>query len=86
MLQYAAILNYLPRSIHGSSFHISIFQEGDPVAGNTPRFLARHITVRYLLMMDDLRIIDNGEFKTHESFRDYNDSVGVLSHEDYTIA
>ena len=66
--------------------HFNFLQEGDPVAGDTPSFLARLITVRYFLMMDDLRIIDNGEFKTNESFRDYNDIVDTLSPEDQIIA
>ena len=59
--------------------HFKFLQEGDPVAGGTPSFLARHITVRYFLTMNDLRIIDTGEFKTHKSFRDYNMSVDALS-------
>ena len=37
-------------------------------------------------MMDDLRIIDTGEFKTHESFHDYNTSVDALSIPDQAIA
>lgn len=66
--------------------HFKFLQEGDPAVGGTASFLARHITVRYFLMMDDLRIIDTGESKAHDSFRDYNKSVVALCAEDQVIA
>lgn len=59
--------------------------EGDLVAGKTMSFQARHITVRYFIMMNDLMLVKNEADKDDDNFKDYVISVNIPKIEDQAI-
>ena len=59
--------------------HFKFFQGGDPRTGNTPGFLARHVLVRYFLMIRDLESLEDGKWRENEKFQDYSRSYDNLN-------
>ena len=66
--------------------YFKFLQECDPFAGNTASFLAIHITVRYFLMLEDLKVIQNEGYKSDVNFSDYISSFSALTIDEQTIA
>ena len=58
--------------------HFKFLQLADEEGSGTPSFQARHLTVRYFLMMEDLKDIKE-KWRTNEYFNDYGNSLALLS-------
>ena len=67
-------------SFHQSSLfpHFKVLQLADKHGSDTPSFQARHLTVKYFLMMNVLRIIKE-DWKRNAHFRDYLQSLSELN-------
>ena len=61
--------------------HFRFLQLGDDKVGNTPSFQARHVTICYFLMLEDLLTIEN-DWETEEEFSEYVSTLNDLSYED----
>lgn len=64
--------------------HFGFLQLGDPKAGNTASFQARHMAVQYFLMLEDLLAIDN-DWERKEQFGEYVRSLEELNDDDKAI-
>ena len=64
--------------------HFGLLQRGDPKAGNTESFQARHVAVQYFLMLEDLLAIEN-DWDTKEEFGEYVRSLEALNDDDKAI-
>ena len=64
--------------------HFQFLQLGDPKAGNTPSFQARHVCVRYYLMLEDLLVIEN-DWETKEEFSEYVQTLEALDDDNMVI-
>lgn len=64
--------------------HFNFFQIGDDKVGGTPNFQARYITVRYFLMLEDLKNIKNN-WETVDSFVEYVSTINDLNDTDKVI-
>ena len=73
------ILNDLELLVAFRSFflfpHFKFLQGGDTECGDTPSFIARHITVQYFLMVEDLKSIQGENWRTNSKIKDYLDSL-----------
>ena len=61
--------------------HFKFLQLADTLGSKTPSFQARHLTVRYFLMANDLTPIKK-EWRTDERFEEYRVSLNELNESD----
>ena len=64
--------------------HFKFLQQADIRASKTPSFQARHLTVRYFLMWNDLKKIEK-EWITDEHFDEYQKSLETLDEIDKVL-
>ena len=57
-------------------------QDGDKECRGTPGFIARHMTVRYFLMVEDLESVEDDKWRSNEMFKHYCASLDSRNDED----
>ena len=62
--------------------HFQSLQLGDPRTGNKASFIARHIAVRYFLMIEDLEKMEGDEWMNHEMFISFLATLNILNEEE----
>ena len=62
--------------------HFQFLQLGDPRTGNKASFIARHIAVRYFLMIEDLEKKEGNEWMNHEMFISFLATLNILNEEE----
>ena len=62
--------------------HFSWAQKGDEEAGGTPSFLARHMFIRYFLMVSDLESAMESKWKLIEKFDEFKATLDGLTNEE----
>ena len=67
LMNNKVILNDLELLVAFHSFflftHFKFMQDGDKECGGTPGFIARHMTVRYFLMVEDLESVEDDKWR-----------------------